>query len=55
MAKAENDAARKAKGDYVAAGIQLVPWEDLPEASRRTLWLKMLRGKVANAAEFRPD
>lgn len=32
VAKAENDAARKAKGDYVAAGIQLVPWADLPGA-----------------------
>jgi hypothetical protein len=40
---AENYAAMSNDGDYRRAGIKLVSWA------------KMLRGKVANAAEFKPN
>jgi hypothetical protein len=48
----ENYAAMRAKGDYSNAGIKLVSWESLPLKTRRLLWTKMLRGRVANAGAF---
>ena len=51
----ENYEALKAKGDYLAAGITLIPWQSLPAEQQATLWEKMLRGRVANAREFQPQ
>ena len=48
----ENYAAMRAKGDYSEAGIKLVAWASLPLKTRRLLWKKMLRGRVANADRF---
>jgi hypothetical protein len=48
----ENHQARKANGDYRAAGIELRLWSDIPEGTRRVLWERCLKGKVANASEF---
>jgi len=48
----ENYAAMRAKGNYEVAGIQLIPWSKVPQVRRNELWQKMLRGKVANAAEY---
>jgi hypothetical protein len=50
----ENHAARQNDGDYRKAGIKLVAWRAIPKAKREALWRKMLRGRVANAAEFAP-
>lgn len=50
----ENYAALKAKGDYAAAGIKLISWDKIPKSRRQILWKKMLKGKVANAAEYEP-
>jgi hypothetical protein len=49
----ENYAAMRAKGDYDEAGIVLVPWHEVPADRRGELWTTMLRGKVANAEQFR--
>jgi len=51
---AENYAAMRNDGNYRRAGIKLVDWRAIPEPRRRTLWTKMLRGKVANASQFAP-
>lgn len=51
----ENYDALKAKGDYLAAGITLVPWQSLSSEHQANLWEKMLRGRVANAREFQPQ
>jgi hypothetical protein len=51
---AENYAAMRHKGDYKLAGIKLVSWSKAPAESRKILWSKMLRGKVANASTFAP-
>lgn len=51
---AENYAARKAGGDYEKAGIVLVDWGSVEIGRREQLWIQMVRGKVANAAAFRP-
>ena len=50
----ENYAAMKASGDYRKAGIELRDWNTLPKGSREALWTRMLRGRVANAAQFDP-
>lgn len=50
----ENYSAMKAKGDYQKAGIRLVLWDSLSDDLKDFLWKKMLRGKVANASEFKP-
>ena len=50
----ENYSAMKAKGDYLAAGINLVKWDQLNLTQQEYLWRKMLRGKVANHKEFEP-
>ena len=50
----ENYAAMSAKGDYAAAGIQLVPWKKVPPELQRLLWSKCLRGRVANASAYAP-
>jgi len=54
VTRSENYAAMRAKGDYEAAGISLVPWESLPAQRQNELWRSMLRGKVANAHEYSP-
>ncbi len=54
VTRAENYAAMRAKGNYLEAGIVLLPWENLPAKRRAELWQKMLRGKVANADAFKP-
>ena len=51
---AENYAALRHRGDYRKAGIQLVAWRRVPKEVRQVLWPRMLRGRVANAADFRP-
>jgi hypothetical protein len=48
----ENHRARVAEGDYIAAGITLVGWADLPHETRQALWQRCLNGKVANASDF---
>lgn len=53
VTREENYAAMRAKGNYREAGIALLPWKKLPEKRRAELWLKMLRGKVANADAFK--
>jgi len=55
VTKSENKAAKKAKGDYRAAGISLVEWSSLGHEVRIDLWKRMLRGKVANYKDFKPD
>lgn len=51
----ENYAAMRAKGDYLEAGIVRVPWNEVPSSRREALWNTMLRGKVANADQYRGD
>lgn len=51
---AENHRARTHEGNYEAANIILVKWADAPLETRRDLWQHCLRGKVANAEQFRP-
>ena len=50
----ENYAVRKAEGDYAAANVRLMRWDDLDAERRLVLGKSRLRGRVANAAEFRP-
>jgi len=50
----ENYEAMKAKGKYKTAGIELVPWSSLTAPQRERLWKSMLRGRVANAQDYRP-
>ena len=54
VTKRENYDAMKAKGDYMLAGIALVHWHELPAVRQKTLWSKVLRGKVSNAVDFAP-
>ena len=54
VTREENYAAMRAKGNYKAAGIQLVPWKNVAPERRIELWKAMLRGKVANAKAYRP-
>ena len=54
VTRSENYAAMRAKGDYRQAGIVLLPWRSIPSDRRAELWKKMLRGKVANSAAFKP-
>jgi hypothetical protein len=51
----ENYSAMRAKGDYASAKIDLVPWFEIPTERQHVLWHRMLRGRVANAADFRPS
>ena len=46
--------ALKAKGDYTAAGINLIPWLSMSSDTKQLLWSRMLRGRVANASDFKP-
>lgn len=48
----ENNAAKRAKGNYNKAGIVLVHWKSVPPNRQDELWRKMLRGKVANANKY---
>jgi len=48
----ENYDAMRAGGDYKAAGIELISWQQISEERRSELWLKMLRGRVSNAKLF---
>jgi hypothetical protein len=50
----ENYAAMRANGDYRKAGIRLRTWSSIPLRTRKLLWSKMLRGRVANAYRFAP-
>ncbi len=45
----------RAKGDYHAASIELVAWENIGRHRRADLWKNMLSGKVANATQFRDE
>jgi hypothetical protein len=54
VTRAEIYAALRAKGDYAVAGIALVPWNEIPVERQTALWKSMLRGKVANAADYAP-
>jgi hypothetical protein len=49
----ENYDAMRSRGDYDSAGIVLTNWGSISLDKRTILWHKMLRGKVANADEFR--
>jgi hypothetical protein len=55
VTRVENARISKAKGDYAAAGVQLVRWETLtPEVQRRLRrWIR--QGRVANAQHFSAD
>lgn len=55
VTKAENYAAMTAKGDYGAAGIDLVDWSSLSYEKQLKLWQRMLRGKVANYRDYEPS
>lgn len=50
----ENYAAMKTKGDYGAAGIELVDWSTLSYEKQLRLWKRMLQGKVANYRDYEP-
>ena len=50
----ENYEALKAKGKYRTAGIKLVAWKSLSIKQQERLWKTMLRGKVANAQDYKP-
>lgn len=52
VTKKENYLAMSAKGDYTLAGIELLDWLAVPLSRRQTLWKKVLRGRVSNAADF---
>lgn len=53
VTKAENDLLRKKvfSGDYEKAGIEMIPWKDVPEQAKVFL-RKKIRGHVANAGDF---
>ena len=51
----ENYSARRAKGDYVLAGIELIDFDTLPIDDQQRLWRRMLNGRVANHAEYNPN
>jgi hypothetical protein len=51
----ENYAARRARGDYKQARIQLVHFDTLCIEDQRRLWRRMLKGRVVNHADFNPD
>lgn len=55
VTRSENYAAMRAKGDYELACIQLLPWSAISFTRQHSLWSSMLRGKVANAAQFMPS
>lgn len=55
VTREENYAAMRANGDYRAAGIRLLLWRSLPRERQLELWRTMLRGKVANATDYRPS
>lgn len=50
----ENYDVLQTKGDYEAAGIHLISWQDIAPDAQAILWKKMLKGRVANAGHFRP-
>ena len=50
----ENYEVMKASGDYCKAGISLVEWKDIALETRKSLWAKVLKGKVCNAQDFQP-
>lgn len=50
----ENYDAMRNKGDYGLAGIELKCWSEVAPEKQAYLWMKVLRGKVANANEFFP-
>lgn len=52
VTSAENYAALRCAGDYAAAGIALMEWNEIPAGRRAALWRRMLRGRVANAGDF---
>jgi hypothetical protein len=54
VTRSENYSAMRAKGDYALAGIKLLPWSELNQTTQAALWQSMLRGRVANAAEYKP-
>jgi len=51
----ENYDAMKAKGDYDKAHIELIEWKDIEKEKQSLLWKTMLRGKVANASDFKVE
>jgi len=54
VTRKENYAARRAKGNYRDAGIQLVRWNTIPLKRREHLWKRMLVGRVCNADSYSP-
>lgn len=50
----ENYDVLQTKGDYDAAGVHLISWKSVAPDAQEILWRKMLKGRVANAADFRP-
>jgi len=55
VTSAENYSARRAKGDYSLAGIELVDFHSLSIEDQSRLWRLMLLGRVANHADFNPN
>jgi hypothetical protein len=53
VTRRENYSAMRAKGNYEAAGISLLAWEKLSRPTRAELWRLMLRGRVANADDYK--
>lgn len=51
----ENHRVQKTGGDYTQAGIELLAWAQIPISYQQRLWISRLKGKVINAAEFRPS
>ena len=49
----ENYRIMSAKGDYALAGVSLVPWKRIPTERQKTLWQRMLRGRVSNAVKYK--
>jgi hypothetical protein len=55
VTSAENYSARRAKGDYAQAGIELVDFETLTIEDQLRLWRTMLKGRVENHAVYNPN
>lgn len=54
VTRLENHEAMKADGDYRRAGIELVSWRSMSPESQSFLWKRVLQGRVANAAKYKP-
>ena len=51
----ENYEAKDADGDYSKTGIELIDFNTLDYESRLRLWKRMLKGRVSNHHEYKPN